>query len=320
MEHQRPLVLVTGASGFVGRPLVEGLVDAGYRVRAATRSATAFPPGVERVIVPDFIRPIDWDPILGGIGVVIHAAGLAHADCSDFPVDRFDRINRVATQELASAAARAGVARFVFISSVRAQTGASASRALREDDVPRPTDPYGRSKLAAEAAVRAASVPFTIMRPVVIYGRDAKANVRLLVRLASSRLPLPFAAFGNRRSMLGVDNLVSAVLFALDHPKTVGETFLIADPDPVALRDIFGMLRRARGQSPRLVHVPPAFVRLALSLVGLRNLWARIGDELVVDTSKLVSLGWRPAVDTYRGLAAMLYDPADQRPMHVPAE
>ena len=315
MEHQKPLVLVTGASGFVGRPLVDGLVAAGYAVRAATRSVTAFPTAVDRVIVPDFTLPIDWAPILRGVGVVIHAAGLAHADSSEFPADRFDCVNRVATQQLASAAARAGVARFVFVSSVRAQTGASASHALREDDAPHPTDPYGRSKLDAEVAVRAAGVPFTIMRPVVIYGRDAKANVRLLVRLASSRLPLPFAGFGNRRSMLAVENLVSAILFALEHQETVGETFLIADTEPVALRDIFGKLRRARGRAPRLVNVPPAFVRLALTSVGLRSLWERIGNELVVDTSKFASLGWRPAIDTDRGLAAMLQDPA-----HVAAE
>jgi UDP-glucose 4-epimerase len=322
-EHvlqRRPTVLVTGASGFVGRPLVEGLVAAGYGVRAATRSATSFPAGVERVLVPDFACPIDWDPILRGVGVVIHAAGLAHADSSEIPLDRFDRVNRAATQELASAVARAGHPRFIFISSVRAQVGASAGHALREDDVPRPTDPYGRSKLDAEAAVRAAGVPFTILRPVVIYGPDAKANLRLLVRLASSRIPLPFAAFANRRSLLGVDNLVSAILFALDHPGTIGETFLIADPDPVALCDIFRMLRHARGRNPGLVHVPPAFFRRALNLVGLGYLWERIGEELVVDTSKFVSLGWRPAVDTYRGLAAMLHDLAEPRPAHVPAE
>jgi nucleoside-diphosphate-sugar epimerase len=308
---QRPTVLVTGASGFVGRPLVEALVDAGYRVRAATRAATAFAPGVERARVPDFARPIDWDPLLRDVRLVVHAAGLAHADSAEIPIERFDRINRAVTQELARAAARAGVARFVFISSVRAQIGASASRSLREDDAPRPTDAYGRSKLDAEAAVRAAGVPFTILRPVVIYGPDAQANIRRLVRLAASRLPLPFAAFGNRRSILGIDNLVSAVLFALDHPGTVDETFLIADPAPVALRDIFAMLRRVHGRRPGLVYVPPALFRLALIVAGQRNLWERIGDDLVVDTSKFTSLGWRPPVDTCDGLAAMVNNPAN---------
>jgi UDP-glucose 4-epimerase len=153
---------------------------------------------------------------------------------------------------------------------------------------------------------------------VVIYGPDAKANVRLLIRLASLPLPLPFAAFANRRSILGVDNLVSAILFALDRPATLGETYLIADPAPVALRDIFGMLRRARGRRPGLLYVPPALFRLVLLMVGHRYLWERIGDELMVDTSKFESLGWRPVVDTYDGLAAMLHGAAPQAPQVAP--
>ncbi len=296
--------------------MVAALAAAGHAVRAATRSPTAFPPGVERVLVPDFTGPIDWEPVLRGARLVVHTAGLAHADSSEIPVDQFDRVNRVATQELARAAARAGVAHFVFISSVRAQTGASASRVLREEDEPRPTDRYGRSKLDAEVAVRAAGVRFTIIRPVVIYGPEAKANIRLISRLASLPLPLPFAAFGNRRSILGVDNLVSAIVFALGHPATIGETYLIADPAPVALRDIFGMLRRARGRRPGLLYVPPALFRIALTMFGHRYLWERIGDELVVDTSKFESLGWRPAVATCDGLAAMLQGPAPEVAPH----
>ena len=164
--------------------------------------------------------------------------------------------------------------------------------------------------------MQAAGVPFTVVRPVVIYGPDAKANIRLLIRLASLPLPLPFAAFGNRRSILGVDNLVSAILFALGRAATIGETYLIADPAPVALRDIFGMLRRARGRRPGLIYVPPALFRLALTMFGHRSLWERIGDELVVDTSKFESLGWRPVLDTYDGLAAMMRDPAPEVAPH----
>ena len=316
MGQQRPTVLVTGASGFLGRRLAAALAEAGHSVRAATRLPTEFSPGVERVMVPDFIHPVDWDPLLRGVRLVVHTAGLAHADSSGIPHDRFDRINRIATQELARAASRAGVAHFVFISSVRAQIGASAPHMLHESDDPQPTDRYGRSKLDAELAVQAAGVPFTIIRPVVIYGPDAKANIRLLIRLASLPLPLPFAAFGNRRSILGIDNLVSAILFVLDRPATLGETYLIADPAPVALRDIFGMLRRARGRRPGLLYVPPALFRMALTMVGHRYLWERIGDELVVDTSKFESLGWRPVRDTYDGLAAMLRDAAPEVAPH----
>jgi UDP-glucose 4-epimerase len=305
--EQHTAILVTGASGFVGRPTVAALARAGYAVRAATRKKTpSFPAGVKRVVVPDFTEPVDWDTVVRGVDIVVHAAGLAHADSSEIPEARFDRVNRAATQELCNAAARAGVKRFIFISSVRAQIGASAAHTVHETDEPLPTDAYGRSKLAAEFAVRASSVPFTILRPVVIYGPNARANIRSLVRLASLPLPLPFAGLTNRRSLLGVDNLISVVLFALANPATAGETFLVADPRPTTIQEIFTMLRRAQGRRPGLVHVPPNVIRLGLRAVGCGSLWHRIGGELVVDTGKLEAIGWHPPVDTFSGLAEAL--------------
>lgn len=298
------IVMVTGASGFVGRPLVGALARAGYTVRAATRRrAASFPNGSVTVPVPDFTAPVDWDAVVQGAEIVVHVAGFAHADTTEVPEGHFDRINRVATQELCDAAARAGVKRFVFISSVRAQVGPSAPRPVHETDEARPTDAYGRSKLAAETAVRACGVPFTILRPVVIYGPNARANIRTLVRLASLPLPLPFAGLTSRRSLLAVDNLISVILFALGNTATAGETYLVADLHPTTIREIFTMLRRAQGRRPGLIRVPPQVIRLALMTVGLGPLWDRIGGELVVDTGKLEAAGWHPPVDTFSGLA-----------------
>ena len=305
-EH-RSSVLVTGASGFVGRPLVAALVQAGFAVRAATRNqAVSFPAGVERVLVPDFTHPVDWHGVVRGVEVVVHAAGLVHPDTSQIPEARFDRVNRAVTQDVCAAAARAGTKRLVFISSVRAQIGPCAARAVCEDDMPCPTDAYGRSKLAAEAAVRACGVPFTILRPVVIYGPNARGNIRTLVRLASLPVPLPFAGLTSRRSLLGVDNLISVILFTLANPATAGEIFLVADPRPATIEEIFTMVRRAQGRRPRLVRIPPNLIRLGLAAIGCGALWHRIGGELVVDVGKLEAAGWHPAVDTFRGLAEAL--------------
>jgi UDP-glucose 4-epimerase len=302
-------VLVTGASGFVGRPLAVALARSGHAVRAAVRRPISLPEPVEVAIVPDFMQPVDWNPILRGVDIVVHAAGLAHVEYADDD-GVVDRINRVTTQELARAAASAGVERFVYISSVRAQAGPSAAHVVSERDEPHPTELYGRSKLAAELAVRAAGVPFTILRPVVIYGPHAKGNMRTLARLAALPLPLPLAGLKNRRSLLALDNLVSVILFALNHPTTIGETCLVADPTPVSLPDVVAILRRAQGRHPRLVHVPPVLLRLALISLNRKALWQRLGEELIVDTGKLASLGWRPVVDTAEALVAML--PADR--------
>jgi len=179
-------------------------------------------------------------------------------------------------------------------------------KAIHEQDEPRPTNQYGRSKLAAEQAVQAAGVPFTIFRPVVIYGPHPKGNIRTLVRLARSSLPLPVASFTSRRSVLAVDNLISAIIFALNNPVTIGETYLVADSKAMTIGEILTMLRKIQGRSSSTISVPQVIVRLLLIMCGRKDVWVRLSGDLVVDTSKLESVGWRPAIDTYEGLRGMM--------------
>ena len=299
-------VLVTGASGFIGRPLVAALLRAGYAVRAVTRRQGSFPDSVEAAIIPDFTNPIDWNPILQGVDIIVHLAGMVHSKVPDTAYSEFDQINWIATQRLAHAAKEAGIDRFIYISSVRAQVGAFAVQAIHEQDEPRPTNQYGRSKLAAEQAIQAAGVPFTIFRPVVIYGPHPKGNIRTLVRLARSSLPLPVASFTSRRSVLAVDNLISAIIFALNNPVTIGETYLVADSKPMTIGEILTMLRKIQGRLLSTIYAPQVIVRLLLIICGRGDLWSRFSGDLVVDTSKLESVGWRPAIDTYEGLRGMM--------------
>lgn len=304
MRNKR--VLVTGASGFIGQPLVHALVRAGYTVRAAMRRPVPFPKSVEVVIVPDFNNSFDWYPFLQGVDIVIHLAGLTHADSRGISFGAYDQVNWITTLELARAAKEVGVDHFVYISSVRAQTGPSAKRIVNEEKEPHPTDHYGRSKLAAELAIRSVGLPFTILRPVAIYGPHSKGNIRKLLQLAASPVPLPLKGFNNRRSLLGIDNLIDAILFVLNNKTTIGEKFLIADAVPLKLPELITMLRKAQGRKSGLVYVHPFFIRLVLYLSGQRRLWERVSEDLVVDTSKLESFGWRPKVETYEGLRSAL--------------
>ena len=298
-------ILVTGASGFVGRALVTELAGLGYSVRAAMRQpADVFPRNVEVVAVSDLTRPVEWRALLKGIETVVHLAGIAHAG-PEIAEDAYDRVNRVATAELAKAAHAVGVRHLVFISSIRAQSGPSSAAVLRETDAPQPTDAYGRSKLAAEEAVRAADVPFTILRPVLIYGPGVKGNLDRLIRLAQQPWPLPLGLCRNRRSMLARQNLVSAIHFTLQHPSTKGETYIVADPMPLTLAEIVAALRAGQGRRPGLLPIPPALIALAASAAGRGDDWQRIGGAMVADPAKLLAAGWAPAVDTRAGLAAL---------------
>jgi UDP-glucose 4-epimerase len=295
-------ILVTGATGFIGRPLVIALAQS-HQVRAAVRRSPAlpFPAGVECALHADLASSINWTPLLRDIDTVIHLAGIAHIG-RGVKDEVYDRVNRGATADLAIAAANAGVRHFIFLSSIRAQSGATAVNTLTESDAARPTDAYGRSKLAAEGAVRASGVPFTILRPTLVFGSGAKGNLATLQRIATLPIPLPFGSFSNRRSLVSLENLMSAIQFAMENSSAIGQTYVVADPTPLSLADIIGALRAGFGRSPGLVPFPQALLRAMLTLCGCASLWQRIGGELVADPSKLIAAGWQPSGDTAKAL------------------
>jgi UDP-glucose 4-epimerase len=307
-------VLVTGASGFLGRAVIAAFAAEGRAVRAAARRPLpALSDQVEVMQHGDLALPVDWQPLLDGVDQVVHLAGIAHAG-RGIAADRYDAVNREATAQLSAAAAANGVRRFVFVSSIRAQIGAAADHALTESDPALPSDPYGRSKLAAEQAVRASGVPFTILRPVLLYGPGAKGNFAVLARAAASPWPLPLKDFNNRRSFLAIDNFIAALSFVLATPATIGKTYVVADPGvPPRLADVIATLRRANGKRPRLWPLPMAYVEVPLRALGRGDLWDRIGGNLRVDPAKLLAAGWRPHYDTLTGLATIVQAAAPRK-------
>jgi nucleoside-diphosphate-sugar epimerase len=299
-------VLVTGATGFVGRPLLAALWAAGHEVLAAVRRPPdpPLPVGIAILAGFDLAAPGDWTSLLDGIDAVVHLAGIAHVG-PDVPAERYDRVNRAGSAALAAAAVAAGVRHFVFVSSIRAQSGPVADHLLRESDEPRPTDAYGRSKLAAEADISASGIAATILRPVAMYGPGLKGNFDTLARLARLPLPLPFAALGNRRSLLSVDAMAGAIVFVLRTPATIGKTFIVADAKPVTVADILAAMRAGAGRAPLLFPVPSAVFRLAAKAIGRADLWDRLGGELVADPGQLVAAGWQPEPETSAALARL---------------
>ena len=306
-------ILVTGASGFIGRAVVAALARDGRSVRAAVRRpGLTFPDGVEVVQHPDLAQSFDWRPLLAGIDQVVHLAGIAHTG----GVNRaaYDGVNRQATEQLATAAAQAGIKHFVFVSSIRAQSGPAADHALTERDYPAPTDAYGAAKLAAEMAVHDSAVPFTILRPALLYGPGVKGNFAWLMRAAVSPFPLPVKDFGNRRSLLGIDNFISALNFVLATPGTIGETYVVADPGiPPRLSDVFATMRQARRRWKFIVPLSTDYLEFPLRLIGRGDMWDRIGGNLRVDAGKLIAAGWRPVHDTPTGLTAMVQAAAPRK-------
>ena len=299
-------ILVTGSSGFVGSALIAALAKAGHSVRAASRGLTriADPDRVEWMRLPDLEYEVDWAPLLEGMDIVVHLAAIAHRSTADG--GEYARANRVATANLANACRRHGIKRLIFMSSIGAQTGSAADHVVTESDEPWPSTAYDRAKLAAEQEVRRSGVPFTILRPVIIYGPGAKANIALLQRIAALPLPLPFGAFRNQRSLLSIENLVQAIMVCLDGAETLNQIFIVCDQAPITIAEMFATLREAAGRPPRLISVPPMAVRAIVIAAGRQALWDRIGRELVASSANLRKAGWSPRVDTKTGLRAMV--------------
>jgi len=297
-------ILVTGASGFIGSALVPALAAAGHYVRAVSRSPVKDGDRIEYAALPDFASDVDWSPFLADIDVVVHLAAIAHRQGGEM-VD-YDKINRGAAVSLAQACSRHKVRRLIFLSSIGAQTGSASDCILTEMDEPHPVTGYDRAKLAAEAAIRDSGVPYTILRPVIVYGPNAKANIAFLLRIAALPVPLPFGAFRNRRSLLAVSNLVGAIMLAFDSPAMLNETFVVADPEAMSIAEIFACLRAAAGRSAGLFPVPPGLIAGLLGLAGRTSLWDRMGRDLVVDPAKLLAAGWKPSVTTRDGFRAMV--------------
>jgi UDP-glucose 4-epimerase len=284
---------VTGSDGFVGRHLVPYLAQRGYRVLAASRSPARFEnPDITGVALPDLSQPFDWRPLLQQCDAVIHLAGIAHKTVPD---DVHDRVNHLATAELARAAVGCGIKHLVLISSIAAQSGVSSDRELTEDDPPQPVNAYGRSKLAGEVAVRAAGTPFTILRPVVIYGDGEKGNFATVHKIARLPVPLPIGALTARRSILSIENFCSAVETVLANPRMRDETFIVSDPAPVTVPDLVARYRTSLGRSPWLIPVPEKWLEMSLKAAGQSATWQRLGRPLVASPAKLIAMGWNPA-------------------------
>lgn len=285
-------VLVTGSDGFLGRHLVPYLAERGHKVVAASRTTPALSdPNIVAVQLPDLSEPLDWQPLLRQCDAVVHLAGIAHTFADE---DLYDRVNHQATATLALAAARSGI-HLVFVSSIAAQSGSSSDRELTEDDPPRPNNAYGRSKLAAELAVRVSGVSFTILRPVVIYGDGEKGNFATIHKISRLPIPLPFGALTAQRSVLSVQNFNSAVAIALTNPRARGETFIVSDPTPLTVSEVIARYR-ANLRKPRwLVAVPEKWLELSLKVLGQAPIWQRIGRPLIARPSKLLAVGWEPS-------------------------
>jgi nucleoside-diphosphate-sugar epimerase len=301
--------LVTGASGFVGRNLCQLLVRRGWEVVAAARRV----PEVAMTKVSARILPLsenanDWQEALASIDCVVHLAATVHQMKRASAGVDYRAVNLEGTKFVAAQAAKAGVRRFIYLSSIKVN-GEGGTRIYSSDDAPMPVDDYGRSKMESEWALRDISaqtgLELVIIRPPLVYGPGVRANFKRLLRLAGLGVPLPFASIRNRRSLVGVENLIDFVASCMEHPRAAGQTWLVSDGEDMSTPELVEKLMHLMGKKPRFFPVPTRWLKGLARIVGQESTVARLCDSLQMDiTPARVILGWNPPNSVDYGLAS----------------
>lgn len=308
------IILVTGATGFVGNALANKLAtELAYNalvVAAVRRRDLLWPEGVRSVLVGNLLPTTDWSVSMRGVDAVVHCAARVHVmqdDASD-PLQVYREVNVDGTLNLALQAAQAGVRRFVFVSSIKVNGESTLpGRAFSADDEPEPLDPYGVSKLEAEQGLwRVAAqtgMELVIVRPPLVYGPGVKANFASMMHWVSRGVPLPFGRIHNARSMVALDNLIDLLVTCLKHPAAAGQTSLVSDGEDVSTTELLRRTARAMGKRALLLNVPVSWLEMVASLLGKRAMAQRLMGSLQVNIDKTRStLGWEPPLTLDQGL------------------
>ena len=306
-------ILVTGATGFVGKAVVECLLsmDELHYVTVAVRRDVQHWQGRVRTFLTGDLEPAaDWSVALEGISLLVHCASRVHvmADKAANPLAEFRRVNVHGTLKLARQAASAGVRRFLFVSSIKVNGDETQlGRPFTPEDRPAPMDAYGLSKMEAEHGLREiarqTSMEIVIIRPPLVYGPSVKANFATMIRWLRYGVPLPLGAIYNQRSLIALDNLVDVIVTALKHPAAANQTFLVSDGEDVSTTDLLLRMGRALDRPARLIPVPVSWLKMASAMVGQLDVAQRLCWSLQVDIEKTRRvLGWTPPVSLDEGL------------------
>ncbi|HSI96423.1 MAG TPA: SDR family oxidoreductase [Methylophilaceae bacterium] len=299
-------VLVTGANGFVGQVLCKQLKLSGREVKQVVRNATS----PQQIPIGNMNGTTDWQPALEGCDTVIHLAARVHImnDTATEPLTEFRQVNTEGTLNLARQAALYGIKRFVFISSLKVN---GESGMFSETSKPEPEDAYAISKWEAECGLHdiayETGMEVVVLRPPLVYGPGVGANFMRLLNAIHKGIPLPFGSMKNSRSLIYLDNLVSAILACASHPAAAGKTYLVSDNHDVSTVELITQLAKALGRAPRLIRIPPKFIEWLGAFIGKRKEFDRLLGSLTIDGKAITrDLGWTPPFTMQEGLVATI--------------
>ena len=290
-------ILITGANGFIGTHLCHELSNRNLGFRATARNANEN--NYVDFVSCDLETTESLDQLMDGCDMVVHLAGRAHVT-SDDSKEKYRVANEFVTQRLANAAVQNGIARFVYISSIKVNGESSVpGLPIRQSDTPNPLDNYGRSKLAAELALqeicRINNMDYVIIRPTLVYGIGVKANFSALISAVKRGIPLPIATVKNVRSMIGINNLVDLIIATCTNQNAANQTFLASDGIDTSTPALVRFIATSLNRRPRIFPFPISILRLLAAVFGKSLAIDKLTGSLSVDISHTTNtLNWHP--------------------------
>ena len=308
-------ILITGGNGFIGKALCENLKSSNYKLNISSRRN--FPNrvnGLKVYNIREINKNTNWSNALKGVSCVIHCAAKTHVlnNLKKNSLSSFRKVNVEGTINLAKQAVNSGVKRFVFLSSIKVNgERTDKSSMFKHYDIPKPEDAYGVSKWEAEQGLwqlsRQTGLQVVIIRAPLVYGPGAKGNLKKLIKLIKSGIPLPFSLIKNQRSLIGLDNLVNIIIRCIDNSQAVGKTFLVCDGKDLSTPDLLRYIASSMGLTVRLFPLPLFMLKFFGFLLGKQSEVDRLIGSLRVDNSYIKKiLNWNSKIDVGEGIKRMV--------------
>lgn len=299
-------VLLTGATGFIGKHVAVRHSESLKIVRVVRKSESY--DSTNSIVVNSIDSNVDWSGKIYDIDAVIHLAGIAHA--KNISNIEYTEINTNGTLHLAVEAAKAGVKRFVFVSSIGVNGSFTHESLFTEQSIVKPHNSYAQSKYEAELGLKKIAeetgLEVVIVRPTLVYGANAPGNFGLLTTLVQKLPVLPFGLVNNKRDFIAVQNLADLLITCVSHPNAAGHTFLAADMNPISIKEFTNAIADGLGRHVVQLPISVSFMRLVGKILGKSAMVEPLLGNLQVDSSNIKEvLGWTPPLTMQQAMVTL---------------